>query len=165
MLIENISQYLNAPQDELSDAAFITQILEAADCGLLLDVNNVYVNSQNHRFDPLAFLNEIPLERVVQIHVAGHHQFPEGLVDTHGAPVIDAVWELLRWTLFRCQPCGVMLERDTDIPEFEELVPELQQIRQIWQETGQPEVNARFTQVDPADQVTQAEREVAHVVG
>jgi uncharacterized protein (UPF0276 family) len=143
VLIENISQYLNPPGDELPDAEFISRILEQADCGLLLDVNNVYVNSQNHQFDPYDFLSQIPLERVVQIHVAGHHQFPEGLVDTHGAPVIDSVWDILRWTMTRCHPCGVMLERDTDIPEFTELIPELQAIRQIWQETGQPELSAR----------------------
>lgn len=137
VLIENISQYLNAPTDEMSDAEFISCILTQADCGLLLDVNNVYVNSVNHRFDPLAFLSRIPLERVVQIHVAGHHQFPEGLVDTHGAPVCDPVWDLLCWTLERCEPCGVMLERDTDIPEFKALVPELQRIRQIWQAAEQ----------------------------
>ncbi|MCE3234619.1 MAG: hypothetical protein K0Q50_799 [Vampirovibrio sp.] len=139
VLIENISQYLNSPDDELSDAEFISRILEQADCGLLLDVNNVYVNSRNHGFDPLSFLGNIPLERVVQIHVAGHHEFPEGLVDTHGAPVIDPVWDVLHWVLQHCNPCGVMLERDTYLPEFEELVPELQRIRQIWQETGQPE--------------------------
>ena len=141
VLIENVSQYLNAPGDELPDAEFISRILTQADCGLLLDVNNVYVNSVNHGFEPLDFLSQIPLERVVQIHVAGHHQFPEGLVDTHGAPVCDPVWELLRWTMARCRPCGVMLERDTDIPAFEELVPELQTIRQIWQESGQPDVS------------------------
>lgn len=142
VLIENISQYMNAPDDALSDADFISAILEQADCGLLLDVNNVYVNSRNHHFDPLAFLGNIPLERVVQIHVAGHHEFPEGLVDTHGAPVVDPVWDLLRWTLQRCRPCGVMLERDTSLPAFEALIPELLQIRQTWQETGQPNLRS-----------------------
>lgn len=137
ILIENISQYLNAPSDALTDADFITAILEEADCGLLLDVNNVYVNSQNHHFDPLDFLLNIPLQRVVQIHIAGHHEFPEGLIDTHGAPVIDPVWDLLRWVMQRSQPCGVMLERDTHLPPFEDLIPELEQIRKIWTETGQ----------------------------
>ncbi len=140
VLIENISQYLNSPDDEMNDAAFISAILEEADAALLLDVNNVYVNSVNHGFDPIQFLSNIPLWRVVQIHIAGHHEFPEGLVDTHGAPVIDPVWDLLRWVLQRCNPCGVMLERDTYLPEFEELIPEIQQIRQIWRETGQPDV-------------------------
>jgi uncharacterized protein (UPF0276 family) len=149
MLFENISQYMNAPSDAMTDAEFVAAIAERADCGLLLDVNNVYVNSQNHQFDPLDFLRHIPLERVVQIHVAGHHEFPEGLVDTHGAPVIDPVWDLLEWVLQRCKPCGVMLERDTDLPEFEELIPELQRIRRLWQKTGQPDIRT--------------ERELTHV--
>lgn len=139
VLIENISQYINCPADEMPDAEFISRILTESDCGLLLDVNNVYVNSVNHRFNAQDFLSNIPLERVVQIHVAGHHQFPEGLVDTHGAPVCDPVWALLRWVMARCRPCGVMLERDTDIPPFEDLLPELQTIREIWGETGQPQ--------------------------
>lgn len=140
VLIENISQYLNTPFDEMPDAAFIAAILEQADCGLLLDVNNVYVNSVNHAFDATAFLEALPLDRVVQIHVAGHHQFPEGLVDTHGAAVIEPVWDLLRWVLSRCKPCGVMLERDTHLPAFADLVPELKMIRQIWRETAQSEI-------------------------
>ena len=138
-LIENISQYMQPPGDEMSDAEFITRIVETADCGLLLDVNNVYVNSFNHQFDAIDFLRQIPLERVVQIHVAGHHHFPEGLVDTHGAPVKDAVWELLRWVMARSRPGGVMLERDTEIPPLADLLPELDMIRHIWRETGQPE--------------------------
>jgi hypothetical protein len=142
VLFENISQYMNSPSDAMTDAEFISEIAERADCGLLLDVNNVYVNSRNHQFEPLDFLANIPLERVVQIHVAGHHEFPEGLVDTHGAPVIDPVWNLLEWVLQRCKPCGVMLERDTDLPEFEELIPELQKIRHLWQETGQLEIRS-----------------------
>lgn len=140
VLFENISQYINAPSDMMTDAEFVSAILHQAGCGLLLDVNNVYVNSRNHQFEPLEFLSHIPLERVVQIHVAGHHEFPIGLVDTHGAPVIDPVWGLLEWVLQRCKPCGVLLERDTHLPKFEELVPELQQIRQVWQQTGQPDV-------------------------
>jgi uncharacterized protein len=140
VLIENISQYMNSPDDEMPDADFISAILQQADCGLLLDVNNVYVNSRNHGFAPLEFLANLPLERVVQIHVAGHHEFPEGLVDTHGAPVVDPVWDLLVWVMQRCRPCGVMLERDTYLPEFNALVSELQKIRTIWHQTGQPAI-------------------------
>ncbi|WP_373532323.1 DUF692 family multinuclear iron-containing protein [Vampirovibrio sp.] len=151
VLIENISQYVNTPFDEMPDAAFIAAILEQADCGLLLDVNNVYVNSVNHAFDPVAFLDALPLHRVVQIHVAGHHQFPEGLVDTHGAAVIEPVWVLLRWVLNRCNPCGVMLERDTYLPAFADLKPELQMIRQIWKETAQPEMASKGRQAFAQD--------------
>jgi hypothetical protein len=137
VLIENISQYIQCPEDEMPEHAFFGSIAETADCGLLLDVNNIYVNAVNHKLDAYEFLAGLPLERVVQIHVAGHHEFPEGLIDTHGAPVIDPVWNLLRSVLERSRPCGVMLERDTHLPPFEELIPELNMIRRIWQETGQ----------------------------
>ena len=148
VLIENISQYFQYPDDELRDAAFLTQILEAADCGLLLDVNNVYVNSQNFAQETggaKAFISALPLERVVQIHVAGHHKGALCLIDTHGAPVCDPVWELLEWTMAQpdCRPCGVMLERDNDIPVLEELLPELQKIQEIWIKTKQPKIQKR----------------------
>lgn len=135
ILLENASYYMTYPQDELSDAAFFSQVVEAADCGMLLDVNNVFVNSINHHFDPKAYIAELPLERVVQIHVAGHHEYPEGLVDTHGNTIKDEVWDLLEWTLERCRPCGAMIERDLYIPEFEELLPEIQRLREIWDRT------------------------------
>ncbi|MEM0951124.1 MAG: DUF692 domain-containing protein [Cyanobacteria bacterium P01_H01_bin.74] len=138
-LIENISYYVNTPYDALSDAAFVTMILEKADCGLLLDVNNVYVNACNFKTDPIDFLQAIPLDRVVQLHVAGHQQFTENgettLIDTHGATVCPDVWALLRWVLMRCQPSGVLLERDTNMPAFEDLMAELHTIHRIWQET------------------------------
>jgi uncharacterized protein (UPF0276 family) len=136
-LVENISFYLQYPQNELADQHFLAEILEQADCGLLLDVNNVYVNSQNHGTDPYEFLNALPLERVVQIHVAGHTKYPEGIVDTHGNPVCDGVWELLEWVLKRSRPSGVLLERDLNLPDFSELEGELKTIRSIW-ETANP---------------------------
>lgn len=138
VLVENVSYYVKYPQDELSDAQFFADVLETADCGMLLDVNNVYVNSVNHQFDPRPYIEALPLERVVQIHVAGHHEFPEGLVDTHGNAVKEDVWSLLEWTMSRCKPCGVMIERDTSIPSFETLVPEIQRLREIWDKTQLP---------------------------
>jgi uncharacterized protein (UPF0276 family) len=136
-LIENISFYLNYPQNEadLSEENFLTEILERSDCGLLLDVNNIYVNALNHNWDPMDFLNKVPLERVVQIHVAGHDRFPEGIIDTHGSDVCEGVWDLLDWVLQRCKPCGVMLERDNNIPPFEELKPEILRIKALWEKT------------------------------
>ncbi|MBY0450916.1 MAG: DUF692 domain-containing protein [Cyanobacteria bacterium] len=133
VLIENASFYLEYPENKLSDSEFHAQILEKADCGLLLDVNNVFVNSQNHGFDPIAYLNDLPLNRVVQIHTAGHHIYPEGRIDTHGNPVCAEVWDLLDYTLSVTRPCGVMLERDLYIPEFDELRPELEKIRTLWE--------------------------------
>ncbi|MBX2860593.1 MAG: DUF692 domain-containing protein [Vampirovibrio sp.] len=135
VLVENVSYYLRYPEDELSEADFVAEVIEQADCGLLLDVNNVYVNTQNHGGDPYAYFSRIPLERVVQIHTAGHHKYPEGLVDTHGSEVCEDVWTLLAWVLERSRPCGVMIERDTYIPAFEELKPEIQRLRQLWEAT------------------------------
>lgn len=134
-LIENISYYLQYENQPLSDAEFLCNILEKSDCGLLLDVNNVYVNAKNHGFDPYAYLRQIPLERVVQIHVAGHAHYDEGLVDTHGSTVCDDVWTMLDWVLQRTRPGGVMLERDLNIPPFYELEPELLRIRSLWDKT------------------------------
>jgi uncharacterized protein (UPF0276 family) len=134
-LLENISYYLHQPQHEMPETVFFTEILERADCGLLLDVNNVYVNAQNHRFDAKDFLAKLPLERVVQLHVAGHNHYPDGIIDTHGEAVCPDVWELTRWTLEHCKPAAVLLERDLNIPPFEELLLELHRLRQLWNET------------------------------
>jgi len=139
-LIENASFYLDDPDATLNEADFLTAILERSDCGLLLDVNNVFVNATNHRRDPLDFLSSIPLERVVQIHVAGHTRYPEGIVDTHGDAVCADVWALLDWTLQRCRPCGVMLERDIHIPPFAELRPELETIRHYWNQSQKADI-------------------------
>ncbi len=132
-LIENVSYYLEQPENTMTEHDFLAEILEKSDCGLLLDVNNIYVNAQNYNRDPYVYLNRIPLERVVQIHVAGHNHFPEGIVDTHGDAVCDGVWELLDWVLRRCNPCGVMIERDQNFPPFAELEQELLKVRQIWE--------------------------------
>jgi uncharacterized protein len=107
-------------------------VLEASDARLLLDVNNVYVNAQNHGFDPYAFIAGLPLERVVEIHVAGHQTLDSGLLlDTHGQAVADPVLELLEWTIERVGPVPVLLERDNDVPELSELLAELSVLREI----------------------------------
>jgi uncharacterized protein (UPF0276 family) len=130
-LLENISFYMNMPGAEMTDAQFLSEIVEQADCGLLLDVNNVYVNSVNHGFDPLDYLREIPVERTVQMHVAGHKRIGEYVIDTHGAALIEPVYELLRWVLARTKVHGVLLERDQNFPPFAELLSELKMIRTI----------------------------------
>jgi uncharacterized protein (UPF0276 family) len=132
-LLENISFYMYMPGCELSEAQFMAEILEKADCGLLLDVNNVYVNSVNLGFDPIEYLNQLPLERTVQIHVAGHKSGGEMLIDTHGAAVIEPVYELLEYVLGRTKLNAVMIERDQNFPEFAELIGELDVIRGIAQ--------------------------------
>lgn len=126
--IENASYYCTLAQD-LTESAFVNAVLAEADCRLLLDINNVYVNSQNHGYDPVAFLRELPGERIAYAHVAGHLRPTEGLIiDTHGAAVVDPVWQLLAtaFELFGVFP--VLLERDENIPELDEVLAEVRQI-------------------------------------
>lgn len=130
-LIENISFYMNMPCAEMTDAQFMAEILETADCGLLLDVNNVYVNSRNQNFDPLAYVNALPLERTVQMHVAGHKRIGDYIIDTHGSALIEPVYELYQYVLSKTEVNAVLLERDQNFPEFSELLAEINQLRQI----------------------------------
>ena len=128
--IENASFYVKAPIDEMSESDFIRAVLEEADCALHLDVNNVYVNSLNHGDDPIAFLEKMPLDRVAELHVAGHHTWDNGLViDTHGAPVLEPVYELMAWVIERTGPLPVLLERDTEIPPLGELLEEVARLQ------------------------------------
>jgi uncharacterized protein (UPF0276 family) len=128
--IENSSYYC-APQQEMSESEFINAVIKKADCALLLDVNNIYVNSINHRYDPFEFLASLPGERTAYIHIAGHYEEAEDLrVDTHGSAVIDPVWALLEksYALFGVKP--TLLERDFNIPPLPELMNELDFIKQ-----------------------------------
>lgn len=139
-LLENISYYMNVPETVMTEWQFLSEVVEKADCGLLLDVNNVYVNSVNHNFDPYVYLNNIPLERVVQIHVAGHTLQDDVIIDSHGNAVIEPVFALLEYVLKRSNVKAVMLERDQNYPEFEDLLNELARIRAIAQ-AAQPALN------------------------
>jgi uncharacterized protein (UPF0276 family) len=131
--LENITYYVHPGRAELPELDFLMGVLDASDAGLLLDVNNVYVNAQNHGFDPRAFIAALDLSRVVEIHVAGHTRKPSGLLlDTHGAEVADPVLELLAFTLSRSGPRPVLLERDNDVPELGELLRELTAIRRVY---------------------------------
>lgn len=128
--IENSSYYC-APQQEMTESEFINAVIKKADCALLLDVNNIYVNSINHNYDPYAFLASLPGERTAYIHIAGHYKEAEDLrVDTHGAAVIASVWDLLdkAYELFGVKP--TLLERDFNIPPLPELMAELGEIKQ-----------------------------------
>lgn len=130
--IENASYYVAAPIAEMSETAFINAVLAEADCWLHLDVNNVYVNSVNFGFDPVQFLEALPAGRVVYMHMAGHYREAEDLlVDTHGAAVIDPVWQLLdtAYRLFGAHP--TLLERDFNIPPLAELVAEVENIARL----------------------------------
>jgi len=129
--IENISYYTPVAS-ELDESTFISSILEEADCNLLLDVNNVYVNAFNHKYDAHDFINSLPLERVAYVHMAGHAQVaPDLIIDTHGADIIDPVYDLFAWTLERIKPVPVLLERDFNIPGIPGLQSELDRLRKI----------------------------------
>jgi uncharacterized protein (UPF0276 family) len=129
--MENVSYYA-APGKEMEEIDFINAVLEEADCDLLLDVNNIYVNSINHGYDAETFLKALPAERVVYFHVAGHYEEAEDLrVDTHGAAVIDPVWRLLDIAYAHFGPVPTLLERDFNIPPLPELVEEIDQIRRL----------------------------------
>ncbi len=123
--MENVSYYA-APGQQMTEIDFINAVLDEADCNLLLDVNNIYVNSVNHRYDAEQYLKALPAERVVYIHVAGHYQEAEDLiVDTHGADVIDPVWQLLDQTYAHLGVVPTLLERDFNIPPLAELLQEI----------------------------------------
>jgi uncharacterized protein (UPF0276 family) len=129
--VENVSYYA-APHQAMREIDFVNAVLAEADCDLLLDVNNIYVNAINHRYDAHEFLSQLPGERVAYIHVAGHYDEADDLkVDTHGAPVKDAVWQLLGAAYERLGPRPTLLERDFNIPPYAELVAELGTIRDL----------------------------------
>jgi len=136
--VENVSYYA-APGQELTEIEFLNGVLAEADCDLLLDVNNVYVNSVNHGYDPREFLDCLPPERVAYIHVAGHYvEAPDLLVDTHGMPVSDPVWELLDGAYHRFGVPPTLLERDTNIPGLPELAEEVSVIARLQQRHQAP---------------------------
>ncbi len=129
--IENVSYYA-APGKEMEEIDFLNAVLNEADCQLLLDVNNIYVNSINHCYDPLEYLKAIPKERLAYIHIAGHYNEADDLkIDTHGADIIDPVWELLdkAYELYGVAP--TLLERDFNIPPIPELITEIDTIHNL----------------------------------
>ena len=127
--VENITYYAAASNSEMDEAEFVTEVVRGAGAGLLLDVNNVYVNARNHGFDPRAVLAKMPLARVVQIHVAGHDATDEKLlIDTHAEPVCEDVYSLLAWVLERTGDVPVLLERDDNLPPWEELCAEIRRL-------------------------------------
>jgi hypothetical protein len=133
--LENISYYADAGPGEMSESEFLLEVLERSDARLLFDVNNVFVNSQNHGFDPRRYVDAIPTGRIVQIHVAGHFTRDDGLIiDTHGEAVRDEVYDLLDYTLRRTGPVPVLLERDQNFPPWEELVAEVRRLDAIYRD-------------------------------
>jgi len=131
ILLENPSSYVTFVASQLSEADFLAEVARRADCGILLDVNNVYVSSTNHGWDAAAYLAAIPPERVGQIHLAGHSDHGTHLLDTHDHPVCDAVWRLFGEARARFGAVSSMIERDDDIPPLGDLIDELDRARGV----------------------------------
>ena len=119
--VENVSSYAEFHVSEMTEWEFLNEVVERADCGILLDVNNIYVSSRNHSFDPHLYLDSVPADRVAQIHIAGHSTFEKYILDTHDHPVIDPVWALYERAITRTGHTATLLEWDQHIPSFEEV--------------------------------------------
>ena len=131
LVIENVSYYTSVAA-QMPESDFINEIVSQSGCKLLLDVNNVYVNAFNHNYNAKEFIKEMPLDSVEYIHMAGHEKVAEDLIiDTHGQPIIDPVFDLFEWTIERTKPVPVLLERDFNIPDLEELNQEVNRLQAI----------------------------------
>ena len=128
LVLENVSSYIDYASSEMSEWAFLTALAEEADCLLLLDVNNIYVSGMNHGFDPRDFIDGVPAHRIQQIHVAGHSNLGDVIIDTHDAPVPDEVFDLYAYACRRFGPVSTMIERDDSIPPLEDLIVELDRV-------------------------------------
>ncbi|GAA0915568.1 DUF692 domain-containing protein [Rothia nasimurium] len=131
LVLENPSTYLSFPDAALSEAGFLAELCARTDCYLLLDVNNIYVSTTNHGLDPDDWLERLPLDRVRQVHLAGHSQGRDMLVDTHDAPVPDSVWALYERFVARLGEVAIMIERDDHIPPLGELLAEVAHARDL----------------------------------
>jgi len=129
--LENVSSYVSYKRSAMAEWDFLREIAERADCLILLDINNIYVSSFNHGFDPRAYLEGIPVERVQQFHLAGHRHCDDYIIDTHDEPVIDPVWQLYAHAVRRFGDVSAIIERDDNIPPLEELLAELDHARRI----------------------------------
>src|SRR3990167_1653207 len=135
MLIENVSSYLTYRESALTEWEFLKEISERADCLILLDVNNIYVSSINHEFNPLDYLAAIPRERVYQIHLAGHSNRGDYVIDTHDQNIVDPVWDLYVAALRHIGICSTMIERDDNLPPLSALLAELTHARKLAEKT------------------------------
>lgn len=131
ILLENVSSYVTYKHSSMSEWEFYSSVVQEADCLMLLDINNIYVSSRNHDFDPLDYVRGVPVDRVQQFHLAGHTDRGNYVIDTHDHPVVDPVWDLYAEALRRFGPVSTMIERDDRMPPFEEMMKELGQARDI----------------------------------
>lgn len=140
LLIENVSSYLTYKHSEMSEWNFILEIVKQAGCYILLDVNNVYVSSVNHQFNPLDYIKAMPADRVAQIHLAGHSNHGDYIIDTHDAPVIQPVWDLYTATIQLLGKISTMVERDDNMPPLTELLAEINHAKHITEQLFLEEV-------------------------
>ncbi len=129
--VENVSSYAEFHVSEMTEWEFLTEVVEQADCGILLDVNNIYVSSKNHNFNPYDYVNNVPHHRVAQIHIAGHSKFKKYILDTHDHPVLDPVWKLYEHAIRRIGFTATLLEWDDRIPSFDEVHAEARKAEQF----------------------------------
>lgn len=137
--LENTSSYLTYTQSTMTEWDFVREVVERADCGLMFDVNNVYVSAYNHGFDPLDFVRKVPHERILQIHIAGHSNYGKYIIDTHVGPLIDPVLSLYRETIRLAGPVSTLLEWDDKIPDFGTLEAEVARAQRVRAEGISPE--------------------------
>jgi hypothetical protein len=138
ILLENISTYVEHAGSSLGEADFLATAAEEADCHILLDVNNLYVNSRNHGIDPGAYLRRLPAERVRQFHLAGHEDHGDYVIDTHDAPVRDEVWSLFRAAVARFGPVPTLIEWDAKVPPLEVVLGEARRAQEVLEEARGP---------------------------
>ena len=138
LAFENISYYVSQSKDPLDEAHFCAEVIKSTQGKMLLDVNNVYVNSLNFGFDPKEWIDLIPCEHVIQLHIAGHYQRSDGIyIDHHGDSICEEVYDLLRYTLNKTGPIALLLERDTNIPSLDILLDEVRSLNQVYMESTQ----------------------------
>lgn len=136
LILENITYMFRYPSAEMDEAEFLTILLNETDCGLLLDVTNLYINSINHQFDWRKFLDKLPMERVVQLHFVGGHQHKNYLIDSHSFQTPNEIWEVFREVCTRTEVKGAILERDGNFPPFAEILEELRTARELSKKTN-----------------------------
>ncbi len=133
-LLENVTYYMTPSRSEMSEAQFVRAILEEADCGLLLDVSNVVLNSKNHGYDPQAFIRSLPMERIGHLHLAGYEQHGDVLLDTHAKPVSDETWDLYKFVIEQIGRTSVLVEWDAEIPTLARLCQEAEMAQRFMDE-------------------------------
>lgn len=131
ILLENVSSYILFEENEMTEWEFISEVAKKADCDLLLDINNIFVNAHNHQFSAEEFLNNIPFDKVKEFHIAGHHKTADVIIDTHGEPISTEVYDLYAKTLLYAKNVPIIIERDNNTPAWPVLLDELEKVKKM----------------------------------